>query len=201
MNSADTARLAALIPADVTAVCDNTSVGVLIPGPAGRLLMVRRLRPPFGIAPVAGHVDDHNGIIGAAIAEVAEEVGLEVQGLKFLGAPWRDNICRRRPGPLGFGHAWNLYLADTTGTVTTAPDETAEARWYEPAEIQQLAERTVAYARGRISTAAFTAEPGLEPVWVRFLAELRLIHLSIADLALVDTLACRSPYEPPDGVR
>ncbi len=186
------------VPDGVTARCDNKSVGVLITDDQVRYLLIQRVRPPVGIAPVAGHIDQFGAADVAAIAEVAEEVGLTVTDLTPLTGRWRSNICRRQHGPWGPGHDWSIYHAEVTGTVTTDPAETTNPVWYTRQQLQQLAERTAAYAAGALPTDEWTAAPGIEPVWVDFLAELGIVDLPAADLAAVNRLASRSPYTPTD---
>ena len=58
--------------------CDNKSVGVIIQNPEGEVALLRRAKFPVGMAPVAGHVDEHGSPEQAAIDEAAEEVGLHI---------------------------------------------------------------------------------------------------------------------------
>jgi ADP-ribose pyrophosphatase YjhB (NUDIX family) len=170
--------------------CDNASVGVLIVRD-GRLLMFDRNTEPVGCAPVAGHVfDAHTSYDDAARAEVAEELGLTVETLELTPVGgWRGNRCRRLPGPNGVGHQWRVYLATVSGDLKPSPRETRNARWLDPAHLQQLARWTVMHARGEISADEFAADPGIEPVWCRFLMDLGFIRLSAADLDRVETVA------------
>lgn len=171
--------------------CDNLSVGVLITDRAGRHLMFDRARPPVGVAPVAGHIDDHGGAEDAARAEVAEEVGLTVTGLTPLRSAWRDNRCRRAPGPRGIGHRWTIYRAEVTGDLAPSAEETRNARWLTPAEVQTLADRTAAYAHGEVGDTSWAAAPGIEPVWVEWLAAAGIVAVTPATLSLIDRLAGR----------
>lgn len=171
--------------------CCGEVVGVLVFDGAGRMLLFARQQPPPGVAPVAGHVGEHGGFEGAARAEVAEEVGLTVIALAELARGWRSTWCRRGSA----GHMWRIYRAEVTGSIRLADAEAADARWYAPAEVQALADRTVAHAQGRLSAAEFFADPGLEPVWLSWLAELGHISLSGAGLALVEQFAA----QPPQG--
>ncbi|GLW26499.1 hypothetical protein Mame01_65410 [Microbispora amethystogenes] len=102
-------------------LCDHTSVGVLISSPAG-LLMFERGTPPTGIAPVAGHIDQHGSPEQAAIAEVAEEVGLAVTHLDLLLTAWRLNRCRRSISGEA-GHRWWIYQAQATGPLRPSSRE------------------------------------------------------------------------------
>jgi len=171
--------------------CCGETVGVLIFDATGRLLMFARQQPPPGVAPVAGHVGEHGGFEAGARAEVAEEVGLVVVRLEELARGWRSTWCRRGSG----GHSWRIYRAEVTGTLQLAGAEAANAAWYSPAQVQVLADRTVAHARGDVTAVEFAADAGLEPVWVSWLAELGRINISGADLALVEQFAAEAPRE------
>ncbi|SEP53372.1 NUDIX hydrolase [Amycolatopsis saalfeldensis] len=164
--------------------CDHAAVGVLISSPAG-LLVFERVRFPVGIAPVAGHVDQHGGPEQAARAEVAEEVGLTVTSLHLLTTAWRPNRCRR-PTSDRAGHHWSIYRAEVSGQIRPSTKEVRAPRWLSPEPLQQHAHRTAAYAAGRLSEEQFIAEPGLEPVWVRFLHELQLVTLPDDTLNLIE---------------
>ncbi|MFE7043431.1 NUDIX hydrolase [Streptomyces atratus] len=166
--------------------CDHTSVGVLISSPSG-LLLFERATPPAGLAPVAGHVDQHGGPEQAAHNEVAEEVGLTVTYLHPLLEQWRPNRCRRTPtGPVG--HQWWIFQAQASGSLRPSPREVRAPRWINPDQLQQHALRTAAYANGHLSREEFEREPGLEPVWCRFLHTLQLLTLPLAVLDRIDTL-------------
>jgi 8-oxo-dGTP pyrophosphatase MutT (NUDIX family) len=175
--------------------CDNASVGVVIERD-GRYLVFTRATFPAGVAPCAGHVfDDHDGYEAAAAAEAREELGLTVTSLDLAVArEWRANRCRRLRGPQGTGHWWQVYRATVSGTLRPSPRETRSARWADPAELQTLAARTARYARGEVTDGEFARNPGIEPVWVRWLCDLGVITASAfagreADLALIEHVA------------
>jgi 8-oxo-dGTP pyrophosphatase MutT (NUDIX family) len=157
---------------------------VLITSPAG-LLVFERVRPPAGIAPVAGHVDQHGGPEQAARAEVAEEVGLVVTSLDLLLTAWRPNRCRR-PTTGHVGHHWRIYEAQASGPIRPSAPEVRAARWVHPDQLQQFAHRTASYAEGQLGEEEFAAQPGMEPVWVRFLHELQFVTLPDDTLRLID---------------
>ncbi|MBA9002175.1 NUDIX hydrolase [Thermomonospora cellulosilytica] len=176
-------------PAPGGPVCDHRSVGIDIVRGDGARLMLERVRPPFGIAPAAGHVDDHGTPEDAARAETGEELGLTVVSLRPLTGGWLPNRCRRRVAPgRRTGHDWSIYAATVTGDLAPGTDEARNVGWRTPAEIQRLAERTVAHARGRISAIDFNDDPGLEPVWVHWYARLGVIDVTEADLEAVTRL-------------
>ncbi|RSN03120.1 NUDIX hydrolase [Nonomuraea sp. WAC 01424] len=157
--------------------CDHTSVGVLISSPTG-ILVFERATAPVGIAPIAGHVDQHGRPEQAARAEVTEEVGLAITDLRLKLARWRPNRCRR-PAIGEVGHYWWVFQARATGRLNSSVREVRAPRWAHLSQLQQYAQRTAAYASGRISEAEFTVRPGLEPVWARFLHDLRLVLLTV----------------------
>lgn len=168
----------------VPALCDHTSVGVLISSAAG-LLVFERATPPVGIAPVAGHIDAHGGSEQAAMNEVAEEVGLTVTRLHLLHQGWRTNQCRRPTGgPVG--HQWTIFAAQTSGQLHLSAREVRAPRWLHPDELQQCAQRTAAFAAKQITAAEFALQPGLQPVWVRFLHELQVITMTGEALDRID---------------
>ncbi len=173
--------------------CDNASVGVVIEHDH-KYLMFDRNTPPAGCAPVAGHVfDDHAGYEEAARAEVAEESGLTVDTLIATDVGgWRNNMCRRTPGPRGIGHEWKIYHAKATGNLAPSTRETRNVRWVTAGDMRALADRTIAYAQGDLTDADFAQAPGLEPVWVRWFCELRVITATQEELALIESLVCRS---------
>ena len=183
------------VPEHITTTCDNTSVGVIIRDDDYRVLMLTRSTAPVGIAPVAGHIDTHNRVIDAAITEVDKATGLTVTGITPTRSNWwRTNICHRQHGPAGPGHTWTLLHATTTGTLNPYPAEATNLRWYTTQEIQALAERTVAYACGYLTPTQFTANPGLEPVWVDFLYDDNEINIPAHYRAAVNHLASWSPH-------
>lgn len=188
------------VPEHVDAVCDNTSVGVIILDPNDRMLMFRRVKPPVGIAPPCGHVDEHGTAVDAARAETREEVGLTVTRLRpsVRSGGWRDNVCRRHPGFRGFGHDWRIFRATVTGDVHVEPTEAQKPFWADQRERNLLARRTINYARGLIGKREFATDPGLEPVWLDLLHHEGLIEpVSAQDLAAVAALANASPWPQP----
>ncbi|MGW4889607.1 NUDIX domain-containing protein [Streptomyces murinus] len=169
--------------------CDNTSVGIVITNDAGAYLMFDRATFPPGTAPAAGHIDDHGTAEEAARAEVEEELGLTVTVLTHVTGWWRNNQCRRLPGARGIGHEWTIFQASVTGILAPSVRETRNVRWLSAGELQALAERTVAYATGRLTAAEFVAAPGIEPVWVQWFANLGVLDVTPDDLRLIDQKA------------
>ncbi|WP_309505372.1 NUDIX hydrolase [Streptomyces phytophilus] len=173
-------------------VCDNLSVGVVITNAAGDYLMFDRATFPPGIAPCAGHIDGHGTAEDAARAETEEELGLTVERLTHVTGWWRPNRCRRQPGARGVGHDWTVFRASVIGSLSPSVRETRNVRWIPASDLQALAERTLAHAHGRVAASEFTARPGVEPVWVQWLAVLGAVAVSPGDLRLIDLLATTS---------
>ena len=169
----------------MTAQCDHTSVGILV-WQHGKLLMIERRRPPFGIAPPAGHVDDHGSFEQAARDELSEEVGLKAGPLALATAGARNNPCRRSDGSW---HYWRIYETEATGTLKRSVDETKGARFYSLKEIVELHQRTQEYLEGKLDEKDWEKLPGLEPVWNTIFAELMIIpNIKIAAPALAPDL-------------
>lgn len=161
-----------------TKLCDYTSVGTIIKDKQGRYALMKRAKFPIGIAPSAGHIDDHGTPEQAAITEVEEELGLIIEpaDLQPTAIVRRriNNHCSRSNGD---HHFWTVYAADKfSGDIRPDPTETKGAHWYTQDEIQALAERTRAFRAGNVPQADWEANPGLEEIWLDFLVELGYIQ-------------------------
>jgi 8-oxo-dGTP pyrophosphatase MutT (NUDIX family) len=169
--------------------CDNASVAALIFDDEGRLLVFDRNTDPAGVAGPAGHIDSHGSAWSAVYAEVSEEVGLTVVSADLVAGGWRPNRCRRQPGPRGVGHQWQVFDVYVTGDLKPSARETRNVRWLRREEVEALTTRTIQYARGFISGMEFRAAPGIEPVWVQWLAEAGLVDFSADDAELLDKVS------------
>lgn len=155
-------------------VCDHTSVGVVLEDKQGNVLLLKRAKFPVGMAPPAGHIDDHGSPEQAAVDEVREEVGLMILPTalnKTAIQKRRTNLpCRRIDGD---HHDWWIYKAtDYSGDLRPSEDETKGAAWYSPGELQALADRTREFKAGGITIADYQANPGFDEVWLGFMVEL-----------------------------
>ncbi len=150
-------------------LCDNVSVGVILQNPQGEVLLLNRARFPYGLAPPAGHLDDHDNLEQAAVTEVYEEVGLSVATsslVKVIDARRVNNKCRRKNGNF---HIWTVYTAENIeGQITASPEETDGATWQSPRELQQLADQT----RSNPERAHYAGAQILELIWLEFFTEL-----------------------------
>lgn len=175
--------------------CDNASVGIIV-ADLGMLLLIERGTAPAGLAPVAGHVfDDHASYDDAARAELSDELGLTATSLELLGGGWRNNRCRRAAGERGIGHQWQIFGATTAEDyVQPSAREVRSVRWLDPAQIVTASRRTLDYARDRITPEEWEADPGIEPVWVRWFHVLGIVDLSpftVDDWEAIDARAGR----------
>jgi ADP-ribose pyrophosphatase YjhB (NUDIX family)/nucleoside 2-deoxyribosyltransferase len=146
--------------------CDHTSVGVLIYNDKDEVLLIERGTFPFGMAVPAGHVDEHSSYEEAAIAEVREEVGLEIEvkTLRLVAEGKRENPCRRVNGSW---HYWKIYEARATGEVKLSPREAKRSEWCSMERLIEL---------GKISPDADESHKNsLEKVWLSWFSDLKMI--------------------------
>lgn len=167
-------------------VCDQRSVGLLVVRD-GSLLLGAPSAYPAGYAPIHRHCD---GLpFREAATALCERAGLTA-ALRGADEGWRPDVCPR-PQPATAertGHQWLVYWAtDPEGE----PDGERLAWWTRP-QLQDLADHTVAYARGALGDNAWRAAPGVDAVWVGWLAHLRLISpVSTRDLRACADVAAR----------
>jgi len=155
----------------MTKKCDNKSVGMLV-WRDGTLLLIERRKPPFGFAPPAGHVDGDNSFEESAERELKEEVGLEAQNIKLLIEGRKENPCRREGGNW---HYWKIYQVEASGEIKRSEDETKQAIFYKKNDLLLLANKTEKYLDGSIEQDDWEKSPGLEPIWYKWLKELKII--------------------------
>ncbi len=151
--------------------CDHTSVGMHI-WRDNKLLLIERRKYPFGFAPPAGHIDESSSFETAAKRELEEETGLRVKSLKLIREGKKDNPCRRDGGTW---HYWKIYNVEAEGEVQRSLEETKQTGWYSKKEIENLAKRTKEYLSGEISEDEWQKSPGLEPVWYKWMKDLKII--------------------------
>jgi 8-oxo-dGTP diphosphatase len=126
---------------------------------AGRILLVRRLRPPMADlwAFPGGHVEPGEAVADAARREVMEETGLRVD---LVGEPMVHEIILRDPGGALTAHRVLLVFAGrlSAGDPIAADDAAAAALFSRSAvdalETTPLLDRFVAATAARVGDAA-----------------------------------------------
>ncbi|MGV9774140.1 NUDIX hydrolase [Streptosporangium sp. NPDC003464] len=108
-------------------------VGAIIFDGSGRMLLIRRGRPPSeGLWSVpGGRVEPGESDAEAVAREVLEETGLTVTAGRLAGTV-------DRPGPGGLVYEIRDYLAEVSGGTLSAGDDAAEARWFSDEELRRL---------------------------------------------------------------
>lgn len=108
-------------------------VGAIVHDAEGRLLLVRRGRPPGqGLWSLpGGRVEPGESDAQAVVRELAEETGLRVEP-----GPLAGHV--ERPGPGKVTYDIHDYTATVTGGTLEAGDDASEARWAAPDELRAL---------------------------------------------------------------
>ncbi|NKZ07055.1 NUDIX hydrolase [Actinomadura latina] len=108
-------------------------VGGIVHDGDGRLLLVRRGRPPGeGLWSVpGGRVEPGEDDPAAVARELKEETGLDVAVGALAGTV-------ERPGPDGVAYEIHDYTATVTGGTLRAGDDASEARWVRPDDLGDL---------------------------------------------------------------
>ncbi len=150
------------------------SVGAVI-RQGNKFLLIDRLKPPFGFAGVAGHIDENEDPETALKREVLEESGLMVIKFSKLFEEELDwNECGR-----GIKiHHWHLYECGVEGEIKQNLHETKSIGWYTKEQIEKLT---------------------LEPVWKYWFTKSRgvnpfCITLDACAESYIDKLYGNMPY-------
>ncbi|WP_119727435.1 NUDIX hydrolase [Thermomonospora amylolytica] len=108
-------------------------VGAIVLDEAGRLLVIRRGRPPGeGLWSIpGGRVEPGESDAEAVAREVREETGLVVRVGGYAGTI-------HRPGLHGTTYEVHDYLATVVGGTLRPGDDAAEARWASVAELRAM---------------------------------------------------------------
>jgi 8-oxo-dGTP diphosphatase len=101
---------------------------------AGRLLLVRRARPPAAGAwsIPGGRCRPGEAASAACVREVAEETGLAVTVLR-----WAGRVCRDAPG--GGVYVIDDFVCAVDGGTLRAGDDAADAAWFGAGELAGVA--------------------------------------------------------------
>lgn len=108
-------------------------VGGIVFDETGRLLLVRRGRPPGeGLWSLpGGRVEPGESDADALRRELLEETGLAIRIGRLAGVV-------DRPGPDGVTYVIRDYLATVAGGTLTPGDDAADARWFSPTALRTL---------------------------------------------------------------
>lgn len=108
-------------------------VGGIVQDGAGRLLLVKRARPPGeGLWSIpGGRVEPGEDDPAALVRELKEETGLDVVVGALAGTV-------ERPGPGGVTYEIHDYAATVAGGTLRAGDDAADARWIAPDALGDL---------------------------------------------------------------
>lgn len=105
----------------------NKSVGAIIKNEKGEILLIDRVKPPFGWAGPAGHIEEDETSEEALIREVKEETGIQVLEYDLLlheFVQW--NECSKG----GKGHDWYLFgVKEWEGEVKSNVEEAKGIKW------------------------------------------------------------------------
>jgi 8-oxo-dGTP diphosphatase len=107
--------------------------GAIVFDAAGRLLVIRRGRPPWpGLWSIpGGRCRPGEAAAEACVREVAEETGLVAQVVRLAGHVDRD-------GPDGRVYVIDDFVCVVTGGRLLAGDDADDARWVDRAELAAL---------------------------------------------------------------
>ena len=155
--------------------CDHTTVGVVVRNQEGEILMVERRHPPYGWAPLTGHVDKNIDIDGYALWEdaaqstVQDMIGAAPTGIRPLGRGRRENECSREGGDW---HEWVVFEAIVEGDLNVDPELVLNWKWAGAGELDEMQRRTEAWHRVEFGSERWREEPGLDPTWYWFFRDL-----------------------------
>ncbi|RLC38481.1 hypothetical protein DRH27_02170 [Candidatus Falkowbacteria bacterium] len=105
----------------------HKSVGAIIKNDKNEILMIERMKYPFGWACPAGHIEKDETPEQALKREILEETGLKVNNYKLLFHEFLSwNTCSRGVK----GHDWYLYeILDWEGKIKRSKSEAKQIKW------------------------------------------------------------------------
>ena len=118
----------------------HLSVGAIILNDNNEILMIDRLKKPFGWACPAGHLDEGEDPEIAVIREVKEETGLTVDFVYDIGLTLQEVLsmpqetCSRGVDL----HLWTVYQVQAYGNLIFKDDEVKEIKWVPIDEVHLL---------------------------------------------------------------
>ena len=118
----------------------HLSVGAIIINDDNEILMIDRLKKPFGWACPSGHLDEGEDPETAVIREVEEETGLTVDFVHDIGLTVQEVLsmpqetCSRGVDL----HLWTVYQVQVYGKLIFKADEVKEIKWIPINEVHLL---------------------------------------------------------------
>jgi ADP-ribose pyrophosphatase YjhB (NUDIX family) len=120
----------------------HLSVGAVIRNSEGEILMIDRLKTPYGFACPAGHIDEGEAPETALVREVLEETGLKVKSFKEYRINYSSDDfsdCPQEPCSRGIDfHMWFIYEVEAEGELIFKDDEVKSIGFYSIEEIKFL---------------------------------------------------------------
>jgi ADP-ribose pyrophosphatase YjhB (NUDIX family) len=118
----------------------HLSVGAIIMNDKNEILMIDRLKKPFGWACPAGHLDEGEDPETAVIREVQEETGLTVDFVYDIGLTLQE-VLKMPQETCSRGvdlHLWTVYQVEAYGELIFKADEVKEIKWIPIDEVHLL---------------------------------------------------------------
>jgi len=120
----------------------HLSVGAIIKNDKGEILMIDRLKQPFGWACPAGHIDEGEEPLEALLREVKEETGLDMVScvehrINYSSDDYSDAPQETCSRGIDF-HMWFIYDVVASGELIFKADEVKAIKWCSVEEIKTL---------------------------------------------------------------
>lgn len=120
----------------------HLSVGAIIRNNKDEILMIDRLKQPFGWACPAGHIDEGEEPDDALFREVKEETGLDIVSYREFPINYSfDDFsdCPQEACSRGIkSHMWFIYDVVANGELIFKEDEVKAIKWVSIEEIKTL---------------------------------------------------------------
>jgi hypothetical protein len=84
----------------------------------------------------------------------------------------KENPCGRINGTW---HYWKIYAVKVQGEIQRSLEETKQANWFDPVQVQLFADRTKRYLAGHTTEHDWRQAPGLEVVWYEWFRDFGFI--------------------------
>lgn len=114
----------------------HESAGILLIDPSGKVLFYELTKFPYGLTIPAGHVDNGESALAAAIREAREEAGIDLVAPKLIAkTAIHGDKCRRGADD----HEWSLFAAKVTqeaaNSISIDAHEGQKPQWLDISEV------------------------------------------------------------------